>query len=403
MFKRTVAVILFIMLISTLVYPCTVAVISGKATPDGRPLLWKNRDSSYALNSVKFFKGKKYNYIGIINSTTGGEDGVWSGQNSAGFCIMNSASFNLNIEEKARAEKEEGYDYPKDEEGTFMALALGTCATVEDFEALLKSTNGKRGIEANFGVIDANGGAMFFETDINSYVKFDANDQKVAPDGYIVRTNFSYTGEMQQGYGFIRYNRAASLFQQERGAGISLEWLLSSASRDLINGLTRVDPFANGLPLSASDVRFFYAHDSIVRSTNCSTTVFQGVKKGDDPLETIMWTRLGHSLASVAIPHWVDSADVAKICVGEPDNFMNKFSASLKEQLFPIKGGSRDRYLNLAAVMNQQGTGLLRKLNDLEGEIVGYVQSQSPGTPHHSIQLDVERKVVEVIRREFDY
>ena len=41
-------------------YACSSVVISGKVTPDGRPLLWKHRDSDYLQNSVKFFKGEKY-------------------------------------------------------------------------------------------------------------------------------------------------------------------------------------------------------------------------------------------------------------------------------------------------------------------------------------------------------
>ncbi|MCI0495741.1 hypothetical protein L0Z72_12120, partial [candidate division KSB1 bacterium] len=45
---------------------CTVAVVSGKATVDGRPLLWKNRDTSYLDNEVSYFADGKYAYIGVI-------------------------------------------------------------------------------------------------------------------------------------------------------------------------------------------------------------------------------------------------------------------------------------------------------------------------------------------------
>ena len=31
-------------------YACSSVVISGKVTPDGRPLLWKHRDSDYLQN-----------------------------------------------------------------------------------------------------------------------------------------------------------------------------------------------------------------------------------------------------------------------------------------------------------------------------------------------------------------
>ena len=43
---------------------CTSAVISGRATYDGRPLLWKHRDTDFLQNSVKYFKGEKYSFIG---------------------------------------------------------------------------------------------------------------------------------------------------------------------------------------------------------------------------------------------------------------------------------------------------------------------------------------------------
>ena len=49
------------------VTPCTVAVVSGKATPDGRPLLWKNRDTTARPNKMAFLQGSKYSFIGIVH------------------------------------------------------------------------------------------------------------------------------------------------------------------------------------------------------------------------------------------------------------------------------------------------------------------------------------------------
>lgn len=76
-------------------YGCTSVVVSGKITPDGRPLLWKNRDTDILQNSVKFFKGERYSFIGIVNSTSRHPKEVWMGTNSAGFSIMNTQSYNL--------------------------------------------------------------------------------------------------------------------------------------------------------------------------------------------------------------------------------------------------------------------------------------------------------------------
>ena len=64
---------------------CTSAVISGKATPDGRPLLWKNRDTDFMQNHVAYVKGEKYDFIANVNSAnfTGLKE-AWMGTNAAG-------------------------------------------------------------------------------------------------------------------------------------------------------------------------------------------------------------------------------------------------------------------------------------------------------------------------------
>lgn len=134
-----------------------------------------------------YFTDGTFPYIGLVNSedTLGAE--VWMGSNSAGFSIMNSASYNLNGGEK--------YAGNDEEEGIFMKRALQTCATVADFERLLDETSGQRGVSANFGAIDAAGGAAYYEAGYTQHTKFDAYDPRVAPMGYIIRTNFSFSGE----------------------------------------------------------------------------------------------------------------------------------------------------------------------------------------------------------------
>ena len=154
-----------IFLFSLAVQACTVAVISGDVTVDGRPLLWKNRDSSFFENEVAFFHGPRYDFIGVINKNDTTQ--VWMGENTAGFAIMNAESL----------------DQPGDSidtEGFFMKKALGVCATLQDFELLLRQTNRTgRGTKANFGCIDAKGGAAFYETGNKSFVKIDSKNPLV--------------------------------------------------------------------------------------------------------------------------------------------------------------------------------------------------------------------------------
>ena len=44
--------LLFVVLFATDVYCCTSAIFTGKATPDGRPLMWKHRDTGEENNIV---------------------------------------------------------------------------------------------------------------------------------------------------------------------------------------------------------------------------------------------------------------------------------------------------------------------------------------------------------------
>jgi hypothetical protein len=276
---------------------CTVAVISGKATVDGRPLLWKNRDSSFRNNDLFHFNGERYDFVGVINS--GDTTQVWMGVNTAGFCIMNSESM----------------DQPGDSidtEGFFMKKALSRCAQLKDFEELLDTTalNG-RGTKANFGVIDAFGGAAFYETGNHDYSKMDANNPVQAPQGFLVRANFSMTGQGRSAYGSWRYHRALELFRQlvykDR---LSHQTLLKEISRDLF--MFEGDPYP--LPFEGSVNQgpqgFIYTQNTINRHRTVSCAVFHGVKPGEEVALTTMWTLLGEPVAGVAIPVWAKSGQV---------------------------------------------------------------------------------------------
>ena len=71
---------------------CTIAVISGQATTDGRPLLWKNRDIRRRNNKVLRFTEKGMSIIGLVTTGKNESKQVWAGINQTGFAIMNSSS-----------------------------------------------------------------------------------------------------------------------------------------------------------------------------------------------------------------------------------------------------------------------------------------------------------------------
>ncbi|MCI0515718.1 hypothetical protein L0128_21095 [candidate division KSB1 bacterium] len=362
--KKTIPIILTLYFcFSTTLFACTTAIISGKHTSDGRPILWKHRDADSLANKLKYFDDGKYCYIGLINSGDAAGAEVWAGSNSEGFSIMNSASYNLKA----------SITELNDQEGIFMKMALQQCASLRDFEQLLIETSGTRGVEANFGVIDALGGAAFYETDDTSFVKFDANDPQVAPFGYLIRTNYSFKRNINDGYGYIRYLTAENLFYQAAAENdLSVSFILKKADRSLEHSLTKVNLRDQPYPASKRVVHFVDFQDYINRFSSASSMIVQGVKAGEPTALTTIWTIVGFPLCAVAVPTWVAAGEVLPAILtaeGKSNSPLNQKARQLKERCFTIKRGSGEKYLNLSALLNQQGDGILQLLPAIEDQV----------------------------------
>ena len=96
MVKVLVPFVIFALSCSQSTWACTTAVISGKVTHDGRPILWKNRDTSYRHNELVLLDSGQYRALAVVNA--GSRKSVWMGTNEAGFCIENSLSKDLSDE-----------------------------------------------------------------------------------------------------------------------------------------------------------------------------------------------------------------------------------------------------------------------------------------------------------------
>ncbi|MHC1703508.1 MAG: hypothetical protein AB9846_06325 [Tenuifilaceae bacterium] len=347
-------------------FSCTTAIISGKATPDGRPILWKHRDTDNFNNKMMYFKGVRYNYIGLIDS----DDSlfhVWGGTNSAGFSIMNSASYNL----KPKDDKSEKMDL----EGLIMKIALENCATIQDFKNLLDTLPKPLGVEANFGVIDSAGGAGYFETNNFMYTFYDANDPKVAPDGYLIRTNYSFSGRENEGAGYNRYNTASAILKEAYAAKkITPEFFLSTATLSLRHELTKTDLSQVFKKKEDFQNRMYPFRDYIVRYLSSSTIVVHGVKPGESPDLVTTWIKLGFQPTSVSVPLWLRAGEVLPELITAAENKNSKlcnFSLQLKKDCFPFKKGSEgENYIHLEVLGNKNNTGIMQQNVEFEKEIV---------------------------------
>jgi hypothetical protein len=363
--KKIIAIsIVFLVAGLSFTSACTIAVISGKATRNGRPLLWKNRDTHALNNKIMIFHDGKYPYVGLVNSGDKTGKSIWIGYNSKGFAIMNSVSYNLNGD----SIKDAGG------EGRFMKKALQTCATVADFEKLLHSLPMPTRMESNYGVIDAQGGAAIFEVGNFVINKLDANDPKIAPEGYILHTNYSFTGRYGDGAGFIRYLNTQPVFEQAvRNGGLSPKIILQKAARNLKHSLTGVD-LRDYATLPANHPKMVWFKDFVPRITSASSCVVEGVRPGDDPAFTTMWTVLGWPLASVAVPVFLTKKgglpEILQYDKKRNDAPLCHFALTLKERCFTYNWGhSAPYYMNINALINADKTGILQVLRPLEDSL----------------------------------
>jgi hypothetical protein len=290
-------------------------------------MLWKNRDADGSDNQVVFLDDGRYAYVALVNRGDAAGLQAWAGINAAGFGIMNSASYNLESGDTAG-------------EGTLMKLALQSCATVDEFEALLaRSNSGGRDVSANFGVIDARGGAATLETSAKGYVRVDAAGASDGAKGLLVRSNYSRSGTKESGSGFLREARGIELLGPPASGGLDVAAVLRAA-RDIANaGIGQTGEEA-GPPL-------VYTGDSVCRIDTVSAVVLEAPAAGEGPEAAAMWVVPSLPLAGAVVPVFpVAGAVPAPLAAGKEPAPLAKGTLELRGRLYPDQRGERKRYLD---------------------------------------------------------
>lgn len=340
MFKSKVIFLASAAIILSLVYtdgyPCDVAVVSARVSTTGRPFIWKNRDCSASWHQeIKYFNAvteKAGAYIMVIgfddvaelnNGTPVNPSG---GVNQAGFAISCTSVyeefnplhelFNINTD--------------------LIRHALQECATLDDFDALLKRFKydhiGKI-ISGNFVAIDARGGAALYECFTGNlfgmlrpvmYRKYDANN------GRVVEFNglYTYTRDRGDGDGFIGFvNRANANTYIPWNYGEERRWraeellgqLAASGRLNYRNCMTevakdtygkQVDGYGNEVD-QASRQESYSSTYCISRAATRLAMVVDGVAPGGDPRLSTFWCALGEPSTSVFIPYYVYAGEVS--------------------------------------------------------------------------------------------
>lgn len=201
----TVAAACILFLFGTDAMACDIAVVSAKASSNGRPLIWKSRDNSLsweqevacydrAGNTENKAAGGSVRVVDRTRGTAAQSGGV----NESGFAITNTTVY----------QESPIHEYLASANLNLMSNALKRCTTVAEFDAYiagwhLEGSNSRRILSGNFVVIDAKGGAALYElttgdsqTDVYAYGgrvkvhKIDANTGFVTnEDGALIGNN----------------------------------------------------------------------------------------------------------------------------------------------------------------------------------------------------------------------
>lgn len=328
---------------------CTSLVATGRGTVAGGAMLWKNRDNPSELsNKVVFEDDKPYSYLALVDGEPANGRLAWASLNTAGFGLANTATTNLPPSE------------PSGNPAVLMGDAARTCATVDEFEQFLQHNFGKnRGTRSNFIAVDAKGGAAIFEAHANGFKRFNAAD---APEQYLGNTNFSRSGTADQGGGYMRFDREATLLKAVPNGRLSVDYVLQIMARDLGHPLLHHPERAEWRKLPPDAPVWLHTNYTIDRPSTASAVVIQNVRPGEDPARATMWVILGEPLTSIAVPLWVAAGTPpAELWEGKEAALL-KESARIKDVLRPLKAAERREYVDITRLDNAAGTGWLPTL-----------------------------------------
>ncbi|MCR4853316.1 MAG: hypothetical protein K5893_06985 [Prevotella sp.] len=330
-------------------------LVSASSTEDGRPLLFKNRDSLAAyMVDIGVDQQEGFKFLAQYALRDDTWEGPWSGFNEEGFCIANSLSYNYSGAEYASMNND------------ILDMALRYCKNTSDFEALIDGLEKPVDVRANFAVIDAQGNAAFYEVGPNGYTKYDVNDPQTAPEGFLIRTNYSLAGDQDRKVGEDR-KIVAERFASEAIMSNQLNgrYIIQNMPRYLIhsNGTVLYDV----APATWNDETPTDFDGYIPRYSSTNAMLIQGVKAGESPLLTTCWSITGPPVATVALPLFLTPNNML------PEKAMNGWLSekgqALKAIIFPYQENTT-KVIDLSKLYNREETGIMQRILGIEAEIM---------------------------------
>jgi len=360
---------------------CTTLVAAGPATSRGGPLFWKNRDTNTLSNKVMLVTEHPYSFLALVDADDSAGRAAWAGVNTTGFAIANTASYNLP----------QPANEAREQEGVVMAEALRTCRTVDDLERLIQRRQGRRlGVRTNFFAIDASGGAVIIETHNNGYTRYDAAR---FPGSRLANTNFSRSGGVDEGAGYLRFDRASELLETITPDRLNAATVFQVLSRDMSHPLLTHPSRDAWKTLPADHPYWVHSNYTINRPSTASAVVVDGVRPGQDPRLTTMWVALGEPVTTIAVPLWIAAGTPPEELWEGKDAPISEQAARLKAALRPLQSRERNEYADITRLDNAAGSGWLPGLLAVEREIMAETAALLESNPSNEALADFQRRM----------
>jgi hypothetical protein len=174
------------------------------------------------------------------------------------------------------------------------------------------------------------------------------------------------SGIPEKGQGYTRYQTMSDLFAWNFLAkNLSVDLIVQEAMTCLKHSLTGIDLGRLELPAQAEQRTMVSFADFVPRYSTTASLIVQGVHKGEDPSLTTLWLVLGNPLVTPILPVFVAAADRIPAMMFSRDGkpaLLNDKSLRLKGRCFPVKTPEARYYVDLARLLNKEGTGTLQVL-----------------------------------------
>ena len=275
---------------------CTSAVVASHRSSEGVPLLWKHRDNTVGTNTrIDYITGGKYTYTAVVPNNHRFARSAYAGINEVGFGVISTATKNL----PESTPEEYQACHRRRLKGGVLWNGLRECATVDEFEEMLRTTKRSRRSHSNIGVGDASGAVAYFEIWDVGYRRYDVSES--GNDGFDVRANFSHAGDAKKrGSSLRRYNLIMNEMKEHKGAFTPFDFIGYSRSYNSVK-------FGDVLTCDKVSV---CSNHTVPRCTTIGAFVM--VCDGKNPRLLVI---NGHSVPGVAVPVYVKAKGEIPQCV----------------------------------------------------------------------------------------